>query len=213
MAYATKMAAALTGATVSQLRHWRDPRTGPLLAPEIQSGPRALYSFRDILALRTCVHLRQFASLQKIRAAVSNLRDLGDRDHLASYKIISDAAGNIQLVKDASALDLSRHPGHELLFAVDIAEVILPFAPRPGVLVPDLFRPRPNVAVDPEMQSGFPVIAGTRVPYDSVAGLVADGVPLEEISDYYPAVTVEAARDAVDFATYVDSFEPSKRAA
>jgi hypothetical protein len=29
------MAAALSGATVSQLRHWRNPRTGPLLAPEI----------------------------------------------------------------------------------------------------------------------------------------------------------------------------------
>lgn len=213
MAYPTKMAAALTGATVSQLRHWRSQRTGPLLAPELQSSPKALYSFRDILALRTCVRLREDASLQGIRSAVGNLRDLGDRDHLASYTIVSDAAGNIQLVTHAEAVDLTSHPGQQQLFALDISKVIESFSPRVGVLVPDLFQPRTNVAVDPEMQGGFPVIAGTRVPYDLVAGLVADGVPPEAISEYYPAVSAAAARDAIDFARYVDGFEPSKRAA
>jgi uncharacterized protein (DUF433 family)/DNA-binding transcriptional MerR regulator len=213
VAYSTKMAAALTGATISQLRHWRSPRTGPLLTPEIQSSPRAVYSFRDILALRTCVKLREYASLQGIRTAIGNLRDLGDRDHLASYTIVSDAAGNIQLVRHSEALDLTKHPGQQQLFALDIARVIESFSPRTGVLVPDLFRPRPNVAVDPETQAGFPVITGTRVPYDLVAGLVADGVPPEEITRYYPAVSAAAARDAIDFARYVDSFDPAKRAA
>ncbi len=213
MAYSTKMAAALTGASVSRLRHWRSPSTGPLLRPEIQSSPRAMYSFRDILALRTCMRLREYASLQRIRTAIGNLRDLGDRDHLASYTIVSDAAGNIQLITHREALDLTKYPGQQQLFALDIARVIESFSPRTGVLVPDLFQPRANVAVDPQMQGGFPVITGTRVPYDLVAGLVADGVPPEEISQYYPAVSATAARDAIDFARYVDSFEPTKRAA
>src|SRR5215475_3467151 len=117
VAYATKMTAALTGATVRQLNHWRSQGgTGPLLIPEISSRPRALYSFRDIVALRTCVRLRRFASLQRIRSAIDNLRDLGDRDHLASYRIICDAAGNIQLVTRTEAVDLSRHPGQQQLF-------------------------------------------------------------------------------------------------
>ncbi len=212
MAYSTNMTAALTGATASQLAHWRSSRTGPLLAPEIQSHPRALYSFRDILALRTCVRLRQYASLQKIRAAVSNLRDLGDREHLAAYKIVADTAGNIQLIAQES-IDLGKHAGQGQLFAIDIAEVIVPFAPRAGVLVPDLFRPRANVIVDPETQNGFPVISGTRVPYDLVAGLIAEGTPPEQVSEYYPSVSADAARDAIDFARYVDSFGPSKKAA
>jgi uncharacterized protein (DUF433 family)/DNA-binding transcriptional MerR regulator len=212
VAYPTKMAAALTGASVSQLRHWRSPRTGPLLAPEIQRYPRALYSFRDILALRTCVRLRQFASLQRIRVAVSNLRDLGDRQHLSAYRIVCDAAGNIQLVLHG-AVDLSKHPGHEQFFAIDIAEVLEPFTPRAGVNVPDLFQPRTNVMVDPDTQGGFPVITGTRVPYDLVAGLVAEGVAPERVSEYYPSVSADAARDAIDFAQYVDSFGLSKRAA
>ena len=212
MAYPTKMAAALTGATVSQLGHWRSNETGPLLTPEIQSSPKALYSFRDILALRTCVRLRRYTSLQKIRAAISNLRNLGDREHLSSYTIVSDTAGNIQLISHDDTVDLTRNPGQQQLFAVEIAKVIESFSPRAGVLVPDLFRPRAHVAVDPETQGGVPVIAGTRVPYDLVAGLIADGVPPEDISHYYPAVSAAAARDAIDFARYVDSFEFTKRA-
>jgi len=57
------MAAALSGATISQLRHWRSVRTGPLLAPEISTAPRAVYSFQDLLALRTFVRLRENTSL------------------------------------------------------------------------------------------------------------------------------------------------------
>jgi uncharacterized protein (DUF433 family)/DNA-binding transcriptional MerR regulator len=205
------MAAALSGATVSQLRHWRSPKTGPLLAPEIAAAPRALYSFQDVLALRTFVRLRENASLQKIRAAIGHLRDLGEARPLASYRLVSDQRGNIQLLTGDEAINLSSKPGQLQLIAV-IGEVIESFAVRAGVLVPDLLHPRPRLAVDPETQGGIPVIAGTRVPYDTVAGLMRDGVPAERISDYYPSVTAEAARDALDFARYVDSYDPAQLA-
>jgi DNA-binding transcriptional MerR regulator len=111
VAYATKMAAALSGATVSQLRHWRSPRTGPLLAPEIAVKPRAVYSFQDVLALRTFVRLREHASLQKIRGAIGNLRDIGEAGHLAAYRLVSDKRGNIQLVTEDQAVNLGEKPG------------------------------------------------------------------------------------------------------
>lgn len=212
MAYPTKIAAALSGATVSQLRHWRSPQTGPLLAPEIAVSPRVVYSFRDVLALRTFVRLRANASLQKIRTAIGNLRDIGEADHLASYRLVSDRAGNIQLVTDDEAVSLGKNPGQMQLVAI-IGEVIEPFAVRAGVLVPHLLRPRPGLTVDPETQGGTPVIAGTRVPYDAVADLMRDGVPAEQISDYYPTVQVTAANDALDFARYVDSYDPASRSA
>lgn len=212
MAYATKMAAALSGATVSQLRHWRSPRTGPLLAPEIAVKPRAVYSFQDVLALRTFVRLREHASLQKIRGAIGNLRDIGEAGHLASYRLVSDKRGNIQLVTEDQAVNLGEKPGQLQLVAV-IGEVIEPFAARAGVLVPHLLRPRPGLSVDPETQGGIPVITGTRVPYDAVAGLMRDGVPADRIAEYYPAVGADAASDALDFARYVDSYDPAPRAA
>jgi hypothetical protein len=94
VAYAPTMAAALSGATVPQLRHWRSPR-----------------------------------------------------------------------------IELARHPGQMLLAAM--AEVIGPFPIRPGVGIPDLLKPRTHLSVDPETQGDFPVIAGTRVPYDAVAASCA----------------------------------------
>jgi uncharacterized protein (DUF433 family)/DNA-binding transcriptional MerR regulator len=210
--YATKMAAALSGATVSQLRHWRSARTGPLLSPELTATPRVQYSFRDVLALRTFVRLRKDASLQKIRAAIGNLRVIGEVDHLASYRLVSDRAGNVQLLTGDEALSLGKNRGQMQLLAV-IGDVIEPFAVRAGVLVPHLLRPRPGLSVDPETQGGTPVIAGTRVPYDAVAGLMRDGVPAERIREYYPSVEAAAAKDALDFARYVDSYDPATRVA
>lgn len=205
MAYAPGMAAALSGATISQLRHWRNPRS-PLLVPEVSDGPRIFYSFRDVLALRTFVHLRQDASLQKIRVAIGNLRDLGELEHLASYRLVSDKRGNIQLVHGPDeAIDLVRHPGQRQILVV-IGDVIEPFPVRAGVVVPHLLQPRVHLSVDPEMQGGTPVISGTRVPYDAVASLMRDDVPAEKISEYYPSVSADAARDAFDFAMYVDSY-------
>jgi uncharacterized protein (DUF433 family)/DNA-binding transcriptional MerR regulator len=210
VAYAPGMAAALSGATIHQLRHWRRPtKTGPLLAPEISAAPRVFYSFRDLLALRTFVHLRRNASLQKVRVAIGNLRDLGEVEHLASYSLVSDNRGNIQLVKgEEEAIDLVRQPGQRQLLVV-MGDVIEPFPVRPGVVVPHLLRPRTHLSIDPETQGGIPVIAGTRVPYDAVAGLMRGDVPAEKVADYYPAVTAEAARDALDFAMYVDSYGPA----
>jgi uncharacterized protein (DUF433 family)/DNA-binding transcriptional MerR regulator len=212
VAYATKMAAALSGTTVSQLCHWRAARTGPLLAPEISTTPRVVYSFRDVLALRTFVRLRENASLQKIRTAIGNLRDIGEAEHLASYRLVSDRTGNIQLLTSDEAVSLgrNRNRGQLQLIAV-IGEIIEPFAVRAGVLVPHLLRPRPGLTVDPETRGGSPVIAGTRVPYDAVASLMRDGVPAERITDYYPAVQAAAANDALDFARYVDSYDPASR--
>jgi uncharacterized protein (DUF433 family) len=187
-------------------------RTGPLLSPELAAVPRVQYSFRDVLALRTFVRLRKDASLQKIRAAIGNLRVIGGVDHLASYRLVSDRAGNIQLLTGDEALSLGKDRGQMQLLAV-IGDVIEPFAVRAGVLVPHLLRPRPRLSVDPETQGGTPVIAGTRVPYDAVAGLMRDGVPAERIREYYPSVEAAAAKDALDFARYVDSYDPATRVA
>lgn len=212
MAYTPSMAAALSGATIDRLRHWRSPRTGPLLPPEISASPRVLYSFRDLLALRTCVLLRRTASLQKVRRAIGNLRDLGEVDHLASYRLVSDAAGNIQLVNEDEAIDLLSHPGQGQLLVV-MGQVIEPFPIRPGVVIPHLLHPRALLSVDPEVQGGTPVIAGTRVPYDAVASLMRENVPAAEIAAYYPSVSAAAASDALDFALYVDSYSGSAAAA
>lgn len=209
MAYSTRMAAALSGATPGQLRSWRQDRGhGPVLCPELAAKP-ALYSFRDVLALRAFAILRKDVSLQKIRQALATLKRFGEVEHLSGYSLVAEG-DTIVLVgagHDEHATDLVRHPGQRVI--ATMADILQEFAPRAGVVVPHLLQPKQHVSVDPETQGGQPVITGTRVPFDAVAELVDDGVPPEKIADYYPGVTADAARDAVSFALYVDSYSPT----
>lgn len=100
VSYPPYLAAALSGATVRQLSHWRrDTASGAVLIPEVSRQRPILYSFRDVVALRTCVYLRKDSSLQRVRQALGNLRSLGELGHLSQYTLVSDN-GLIVLVKN-----------------------------------------------------------------------------------------------------------------
>jgi DNA-binding transcriptional MerR regulator len=127
VSYAPKLAAALSGATIRQLAYWRKP--GPdgqaVLTPEYSATRPIDYSFRDVIALRTCVRLRQEASLQKIRRALDALRvDLGLRDHLSSYRLVADGS-TIYLADPDHAVDLLRQKGNVVIH--QFVEVLQPF--------------------------------------------------------------------------------------
>ncbi|MEV6984231.1 DUF433 domain-containing protein [Sphaerisporangium sp. NPDC051017] len=208
MAYSPTLAAALSGATLRQLAHWRKSAgRGAVLVPEISDVRPILYSFRDVVALRTCVKLRNDTSLQRIRRALDTLRDdLRERDHLSAYQLVADGS-SIYLVEPDQATDLVHRKANLVIH--EMVDVLRPFY-RDGRHIPDLLRPRDHVTVDPAIRGGVPVIEGTRIPYDEVAALLRDGVPAERVSDFYPNVTASAAMDAADFADYVDSYEPSR---
>lgn len=64
----------------------------------------------------------------------------------------------------------------------------------------------PGIEVDPAIQFGKPVIAGTRVPVDVVVGNIAAGNPLEEVMDEY-ALTKDQILTALKYAARVLSEE------
>ncbi|MEW2068818.1 MULTISPECIES: DUF433 domain-containing protein [Streptomyces] len=208
MSYEPKLAAALSGATMAQLSHWRHASGagGAVLVPEISAIRPILYSFRDVVALRTCVRLRQETSLQRIRRAVDSLRDdLGEREHLSAYQLVTDG-GTVYLADPDHAVDLiGRKGGKSNLVIHQLVDVLAPFY-RNGRHIPDLLSPRPDVAVDPSVRGGEPVIRGTRVPAAEVAALIRDGIPPEQIADFFPGVSAGAALEATDFTDYVDSY-------
>ena len=165
------------------------------LGPELQkTGGRIFYSYRDVLALRTFVYLREEHSLQLIRRAMGTLRDLENIDHLSKYSLVADGK-QIILLEEQDVVDLTSRPGE--LVAAFMRDVLEPFINMQGVKVVDLRRPRRLVSVDPDTQGGYPVIAGTRIQFDLVASLVADGVSPGEIKDFYPGVSAAAARDSL----------------
>jgi uncharacterized protein (DUF433 family)/DNA-binding transcriptional MerR regulator len=202
--YPTYIAATLSGASLRQLQYWRSGGEHALFVPELpKAGGRVLYSFRDVVGLRTFVYLREAVSLQRIRKAVENLRELGNSEHLSQYQLVV-AGKSIVLVEPGhdAAVDLVEWPGAQR-FTVTLGDVFAPFENQRGDLVVDLFHPREHVVVDPEILGGYPVVEGTRVEFDLVASLVRDGVDPSEISEIYPSVSTEGAADAVDFATEV----------
>ena len=206
MAFPVPIASVLTGATARQLAYWRKhtPSAPPLLVPEGKRRGRYLYSWADVVALRSIVYLRQEKSLPRIRRAVATLRRLEANEwtHLAAYRLISTPSSILVQTPSGQLLDLEHRPG-TVLDEVLMRDVLAPFETRSGRVVPALEHPRPRLAVDPTVLGGYPVIAGTRVPFDVVAALAEDELEPDEIADAYPSIDREAIGDAVSFAQQV----------
>jgi uncharacterized protein (DUF433 family)/DNA-binding transcriptional MerR regulator len=206
VAYPTYLAATLSGASLRQLQYWREQ---DVFKPELErSGGRVFYSFRDVMALRTFVYLREALSLQKIRTALGTLRDLGNLDHLSKYALVADGSRIVFVENRDSMIDLTENPRHGVMAIM--RNVFEPFINRQGAMVVDLRRPAKRVSVDPELLGGYPVIAGTRIQYDLVASLVKDGVAPEEVKEFYPSVGSKAAGDAVALANLVEGYRSGR---
>jgi uncharacterized protein (DUF433 family) len=203
MAYPTHVAAALTGASVRQLQYWRK---GPsaLLLPENRREGRALYSFRDLVALRTFVYLREDLPLQRIRRAVQTMREFGNTDHLSEYRLYRSGSSVVWAEDEEHLVDLVEAPGQYRIAAL-MRDVLESFHNMQGREVVPLLRPRARLQVDPEVRVGFPVVRDTRIPYHLVAGLVADGVAPKDVAHFYPAVGAADARDAASFYELTES--------
>lgn len=56
-----------------------------------------------------------------------------------------------------------------------------------------------HIVRDPEILSGTPVLAGTRVPADVVAASVARGMTLDQVVEAFPSINALQAEAAVAF--------------
>ncbi|GAB3961439.1 hypothetical protein GCM10028805_60390 [Spirosoma harenae] len=57
-----------------------------------------------------------------------------------------------------------------------------------------------QVSIDPEVMSGTPVFAGTRVPVQSLFDYIEGGEDLNEFLDDFPSVSKEAAVAVLEMA-------------
>lgn len=205
--YPSHIAATLSGASLRQLQYWRQTS---ILAPEYgKINGRMLYSFRDVVALRTFVKIREEHPLRFIRRAVAELDDLGNVDHIASLTLGMAPDGTI-VWKHEDGSYLSLHKSGQLGIVAVMREVFRPFTTAAGARVVDLERPRENLSVDPEVLSGYPVIAGTRVEFDAVASLVDDGIAPENVRKFYRSVSAAAAKDASAFQALVSGYRAGR---
>jgi uncharacterized protein (DUF433 family)/DNA-binding transcriptional MerR regulator len=202
VAYPETLTAALGGVSIHQLRSWR-LGDAPLLPPETSPTKPVRYSFRDLIAIRTVAALRAEFSLQKIRKAVTNLHSLADVEHLSNYKLMGDGETIVWVTK-GEQVDILRRPGQRLL--ITMKDVLGEFEGWTGATVVPLRNPKPGVEIDPDKLHGFPCIEATRIPYDTIAGLAADGLDDRDIRFFYPSVSLTGVVGAVAFEKYVDEY-------
>lgn len=200
MAFPLNLTSHLTGATPFQLRKWN--REG-LLVPEASPKRPPLYSFPDLIALRSMVFLRAETSSQRLKRAFETMDMLHLMKHPSEYRFTA-LKGRIFLAEpDGTTHDLtSTHRGN--LMTLTFEDLLSSFENFKKNEVVDFRRPSAYVEVDVDRIGGWPTVEGTRVPYNLVADLMEyDGYAPEEIEDDYPGVTAVKAVDALEFSATV----------
>ena len=56
------------------------------------------------------------------------------------------------------------------------------------------------ITIDPEIMSGAPVFAGTRVPVDTLIGYLLDGNTLDDFLEDFPTVSRASAVAVLEYA-------------
>jgi uncharacterized protein (DUF433 family) len=200
-AYPAERAAALSGVPKSTLYYWA--RKGHLV-PSVAQKPM-LWSYMDLLALRTVYWLRQPkvafdrevppTSMPKVKRALEQLKALDLELFEEGRPVVAvTLAGEVAINADAVALQLvsGQHLNR------DLVNIVGPFEGLEGTKGPDLLWPRPTLRIVPRKISGAPHIAGTRVPTQSIFALAERGLSVGQIANIYPFVGRDSLRDSID---------------
>jgi DNA-binding transcriptional MerR regulator len=183
-AFTTEKVRTLTSLSARQLQYWDEQG---FLSPRLRHGQgkgrRRLYDFRDLVSLRVAADLRHAGiSLQLIRKAVEHLRGLDYAQPLSELRFWT-WDGRLYF-SEAGTVREARQP------AQTIAEVLVPL----GEIVRDLER---GISLLDKRRHGEiekrrgalgskPLVAGTRIPVESIQRLRSDGADDVEIRRLYP---------------------------
>lgn len=124
--FSTSHASRLTGVNPKTLHYWDH---SAFLSPSVQvahgTGTRRLYSFRDLVALRTAHELRQRGiSLQGLRKVVDFIRRADEAEQPLSERYLVTDGHDVFLYAGSTAISAMRHPGQGyFMVVVDIGRV------------------------------------------------------------------------------------------
>jgi uncharacterized protein (DUF433 family) len=201
-AYTADRAAALSGVPRSTIHWWA--RAG-VLVPSVSGSKQRLWSFADLMALRTIYWLRRRkvhdsgvdipgTSMPAVRAALTYLNNLDQplwKDGRPGVFVDND--GNVHL---STPRGVQTSEGQ--LEWGEVLDLIAPFSTLEGARGPDLYQPRPELRILPGKLSGSPHVVGTRVETRAIAALFEEGYVLENIVQLYPYLSLDQIQQALD---------------
>jgi uncharacterized protein (DUF433 family) len=199
--FSEETASRLTGVSVRQLRYWDgDGFFSPSLAyDDRRVAYSRLYSFRDIVSLKVLNTLRNDAKvpLQHLRAVKEKLQALGDALWIETTLYVHS--------KRVAFVNPETEALEEVVSGQGLLQIPLQVASnnmresikRLNQRSPDeigKFERKRKVA------NNQLVIAGTRIPVESVKAFASEGYSVERIKLEYPTLTDEDIRAAINYA-------------
>lgn len=194
-AFNTKQVCEITETTQRKVRYWdTEGMVKPSIHPATGRGSRRLYSYMDLLAIKTVQALRdQGASLQKVQKCVAYLRkNLPDISRPLNFcTLLTDGETVYYLAKNEKTLiDTAKRQGQQVFFWVPVAAhdrqlrhrvIELSTKRIKEVTVGDYTY---QVEVEPDEEDG-----GYVATVAGLSGCITDGDTLEE--------TLEMTQDAI----------------
>jgi uncharacterized protein (DUF433 family) len=203
-AYPANRAAALSGVPKSTVHYWAREE---ILVPNLSAQRVKLWSYRDLLALRTIAWLRatktapdgHIVPATTMRAVRRALRDLDELDlelwtEDESPNVAVDRRG--QLVIDPHGRP--RRPGGQHLLDADLLDLLRPFEISTALHGPDLVVPRPRLRIVPGKLAGAPHNHRTRIETEALAALAHRGMQTAKIIRLYPIIDSADVDQALD---------------
>jgi len=203
-AYHADRAAALSGVPKSTVHHWAREN---ILVPSVSAVRVKLWSYADLMGLRTIYWLRQpkrvaggseipRTTMPAVRRALDALQelDLTLWTERGAPRVAVDRAGRVWL-RTVDSVETSS--GVRALDG-DWLDLIEPFSTYEATEGPDLQAPRPSLRIVPGKLSGSPHIVDTRVETIAIAALADRNIDSEQIHALYSFVPPRAIDEAID---------------
>jgi uncharacterized protein (DUF433 family) len=204
LAFTAEHVARLTGLSGGQLRYW--DKTGffvpTLLHDQSQRTFGRIYSFRDVVGLRTIAILRKrhMIPLQELRRVGAWLHE---REHDTPWSSLRLALAGREVVffeRSTGRAVVPRGKG-QYIIEVDLEPIAAEMRGESAKL-----RERSSDQVGKVVRNRYVVhnayvIAGTRIPTKAVWRFHQEGYSNEEIIREYPRLTLDDVRAAIEFET------------
>lgn len=216
-AYPADRAAALSGVPKSTVYYWA--RNGHLV-PSVSESNVKLWSYKDLLALRTIYWLRRpkskfereiaATSMKKVQRALAAIKSL-------NLELFENGQSVIAVAYDGEIL--LNHPAGPLqlldgqLVDRDLVDILAPFPVLEGSTGPHLQQPRPLLRIMPRKIGGAPHVLDTRVTTEAIFALHDRGLTDDLVARIFPFLSREQIAQGVDLEEQLQSNLRIQRAA
>lgn len=197
--FSVEQAARLAKLSPRQLRYWdREGVYSPEYGdPDHRYAYNRIYSFRDLVALRTLSQLRKHVSLQELRRIGMWLRERYERpwSELVFYR----AGGRVYFDDPRTGVLVATRPKGQTAIPVELERIAA------GVQkdVEQLRRRSPGDIGRVTQRRGViqssAILAGTRIPTSAIWSFYRDGYAPKEILQQYPHLTLEDVKAAIEY--------------